>query len=389
MFVETSTEWLEIPDEIKNQAWQQSQSIQIPGFRWQACLNHMALQTLLPWLQEKSNQEPHLASPAIAVFWSMVNGSAVTVGTTRLVLIPIEATDTQEFRVPQEWIDIPNWVGDYYFAVEVDADAGWVNIWGYATHEKLKLSGEYDPSDRTYCLEGIDLIPNLSAFWVMQQLATETTRTEIAPLPRLTNSEAESLIQQLQDPAIALVRLEVPFSTWGALLAENNWLQNLCEQRLSPQSTNFQATVQPTNLGQWWQNLFEVGWRSLEEIFGTEPDLAFSFRQDTVQEDAIRRAKRIQLGGSHPDLLLVMLLGAEADGRRRIWIQLLPWLDATHLPTHTKLTLLTPTGETLQTVESGEQSNYIQLRRFKCSPGTEFRLQIAIADASMMEEFVS
>ena len=135
---DTSTQWLEIPDAIHTQSWQRSQFISIPGNRWQAYLNQVCLQTMLPWLQEKSEIEPSVDSRDSLAFWEMVNGSAIVLGTTRLIVIPTEAMDRSEFRVPQEWIDIPSWVGDYYLAVEVDPDEKWLNIWGYATHQMLK-----------------------------------------------------------------------------------------------------------------------------------------------------------------------------------------------------------------------------------------------------------
>src|SRR5689334_13754739 len=150
---DTSTQWLEIPDAVRTQSWQQSQSISIPGNRLQAYLNQVCLQTVLPWLQEKSEVEPAIDSTDSLSFWEMVNGSAIVLGTTRLIFIPTEAMDRNEFRVPQEWIDIPSWVGDYYLAVEVDTDDHWLNIWGYTTHQMLKSEGRYDPSDRAYCLD--------------------------------------------------------------------------------------------------------------------------------------------------------------------------------------------------------------------------------------------
>lgn len=384
--LETTTQWLEIPPAIHTQAWRQSQSVPIPGQRWQAYLNQVCLATIVPWIQEKSGQVPTVCSIAHPNFWQMVNGSALRLNTTRVVLIPQEAMDRSEFRVPQEWIDIPSWAGDYYLAVEVDADEQELQIWGYATHQMLK-AGTYDPDDRTYCLNGDQVIQDLTVFWVMQQLATEPTRSEIAALPELTTTQAAELMQRLGDAAIVFPRLEVDFAQWGALLAATSWLQQMCEQQ---QATTV-ISDQPTqiNLSQWLQNVFETGWQTIEEIFGSTPDLAFSLRQESVSEASIQRVKRIHLGEAFPDVLLVLSLTTEADDRRRIWAQVLPWQGNDYLPSNLTLTLLSINGATLQSVQAGTQSNYIQLRRFKCPPGSEFRLQVTIEAVSVIESFIS
>ncbi|HBB35989.1 MAG TPA: hypothetical protein DDZ80_21590 [Cyanobacteria bacterium UBA8803] len=387
---DTSTPWLEIPDTVQTKSWSQSQSILIPGNRWQAYLNQVCLQTVLPWLQEKSTVEPTVDSRNSLSFWEMVNGSAIILGTTRLIFIPSEAMDRSEFRVPQEWIDIPSWVGDYYLAVEVDPDDRCLNIWGYTTHQALKSEGSYDPSDRTYCLDGNDLIQDLTVFWVMQQLPGEATRAIVPPLPALSAEQAERWLQQLEDVAIALPRLEIPFAPWGALLEQDCWLQQLCQQRQSSVNVTEptrQGTAS-TNLSQWWLNVFEAGWQALEDLLGSQPDLAFNFRRADSTAEQVRRVKQIQLGAELPALLLVVMLETKADGRMRIWVQMLPQPGEAYLPANLRLELLSMTGEVLQSVEAGGTSNYIQLRRFKSPSGAQFRLQVASADAFTYEDFV-
>jgi Protein of unknown function (DUF1822) len=384
-----STQWLDIPDAVCSQSWQQSRSLSIPGNRWQAYLNRLCLQTVLPWLQERFGVEPTLDSRNSFSVWEMVNGCAIVVGTTRLIFIPTEAMDRSEFRVPQEWIDLPSWVGDYYLAVEVDPDDRNLNIWGYATHQMLKLESCYDASDRTYCLAGDNLIQDLTAFWVMQQLPGETTRTEIPELPALTSTQAEQLLQQLGN-TIALPRLEIPFVQWGALLDRDSWLQQLCQHRQSS-ANRLELTrqaIESANLSQWWQNIFEAGWQAIEDLFESPSDLAFNFRRDDSTPAQVQRVKSISLGSQFPTVILAIVLEMETDGRMRIWVQLLPQAGEVYLPADVSLELLSTTGEVLQSVRSGSTSNYIQLRRFKSTQGRQFRLQIAIADALICEDFI-
>lgn len=389
LIFDPSTVWLEIPQAIQTESWQQSQPIATPGNRWQAYLNQVCLHTLLPWLQEKTGAIAKVDPIYNSQFWELVNGSAVVVGDVRLILIPIEAMDQSEFRVPQEWIDIPSWIGDYYLAVEVDADEQGIHVWGYTTHQQLKSQSHYDASDRTYSLDGNDVIQDLSVLGVMLQLVTEVTRSEIAPLATLAPEQVEACIEQVGHPAIALPRLVLPFAEWGALLEQTHWRQQLSEQRQINLSSAQISAPARVNLGQWFQNVFESGWQSLEELFTVEPNLAFSFRQANSLEDWLRRVKRIQLGQGLPTVLLLVMLKTEPDQRRNIWVQLIPWIGEQYLPSNLQLTLLSIEGETLQSVQASEQSNYIQLRRFKCPLGRQFRLQITIADINFLEEFVA
>lgn len=390
LVTDTSTQWLEIPNAVNRQSWQQSQTISIPGNRLQAYLNQVCLETVVPWLEEKSGIAPITDSKNSLSFWEMVNGSAIVLGTTRLIFIPTESMDRNEFRVPQEWIDIPNFVGDYYLAVEVDPDEQCLNVWGYTTHQMLKSEGFYDEIDRTYCLDGNQIIQDLTAFWVMQQLSGEETRTVISPLPALTSRQAEPLLQQLGDNAIALPRLEIPFVEWGALLEQNLWLEQLCQLRQNQvnRTETTRQTTQSTNLNQWWNNVFETGWQAIEDLFGTQPDLAFNFRGSDTTSTQVRRVKEIQLNAELPTLLLVVMLEPEADGRMRIWVQILPQPGETYLPANLQLELLSMNGDVLQSVQAGEMSNYIQLRRFKSPLGTEFRLQVAFLDNFIYEDFL-
>jgi Protein of unknown function (DUF1822) len=397
---DTTTQGFDISSELHHRAWQESRSDRISGQSitgqsilgqsilgqsWQVYLNQVCLETVRPWLQDLMGQEAvHVTGQRD--IWSMVNGSALTVNTRRFVLIPQEAMDRSEFRVPQEWIDISSWAGDYYLAVEVNADAQELQIWGYTTHQMLKQSGYYDDRDRAYCLVGDRVIQDMTVFGVMQQLPLEPTRAEIAALPALKASQAEGFIQQVSNPAIVLPRLELDFAQWGALLQSPHWLQVMISQMSSQMSSQNLPVV---NLGQWFQNVFESGWQAIDEMFNTTPDLAFSFRQEEPDPNAIRRVKRIQFDATLPDVLLVMVVTPEVDDRRRIWVQVLPWQGDPHLPTHLTLTLLSSSGTVMQSVEAGSQSNYIQLRRFKCPPNAEFTLQIEVENATVTESFIS
>ncbi len=255
--------WLDISDE-QSKYWQQSSAFSTTNRRWTAYLNRLSLNAFLPWLRTEyapdATLSPNLA--ALPSIWEVVNGTAISFGGTRLVLIPSEASDLSELRVPQEWVDIPSWTADYYLAVQVDIESRCIRIWGYTTHAQLKNTASYDANDRAYCLDGFDLISNLSILWMARQLCPEETiRTETAPLPELSLAQTENLLQRLGNPTLISPRTAIPFAIWGALLEHGGWRQRLYEQR--------QGRQQQWSVAQWLQTgvsdfAQKFGWGSID-----------------------------------------------------------------------------------------------------------------------------
>lgn len=193
-FTEPSGLVLEIPQTIQNQAWEQSKFFATPTSRYQAYLNYICLGAVLPWLREDyiSQAKPWPSFAALPSFWELVNGFAIALNSTRFILISSETIDLSELRVPQEWVDVPSWAGDYYLAAQVEPDECWVRIWGYCTHEQIKCKGRYDASDRAYCLDENDIIKDLSVLWVTKQLCKdETTRAAIQQIQPNTLGQIE------------------------------------------------------------------------------------------------------------------------------------------------------------------------------------------------------
>ncbi|MBD2101054.1 DUF1822 family protein [Leptolyngbya sp. FACHB-261] len=265
---------LELPDDLQEQAWQQSQRLSAASDRWNAYINSLCLNAFLPWLQE---QVPEATvwpgSRALASIWQFTTGTAITLSASRvlpfvqapsahpsgerLVLIPSESIDMSELRVPQEWVDIPEWAADYYLFCSVSPDDGWMQVRGYTTHHQLKTLGNYDAADRTYSLDADALIADLNVLLIARQRCPEeVTRAAIAPLPVLPLAQAENLLQRLGNPSLALPRLAVPFTLWGALIAHGGWRQRLHERR--------QGLQEQWSILQWLQ----AGVSELAELSG-------------------------------------------------------------------------------------------------------------------------
>ncbi len=129
-FADPKEWWLELSPPIQAEAVRQSQPCSTPTSRYRAYLNGVCLQGFLDWLREDAPEAiPWLSSADQAAAWEVVSGTAVRLGTIRFVLIPSEAIDAGELEVPQEWVDIPSWAGDYYLAVQVQPEQGWLRIW--------------------------------------------------------------------------------------------------------------------------------------------------------------------------------------------------------------------------------------------------------------------
>lgn len=263
----------------------ESQLFSHPYGRYQAELNQLCLQAVLPWLLEDFSMQAKVwpATTTLASFWELVNGTAVTVDATKFVLVPSENIDHSELLVPQEWVDLPSWAGDYYLAVEVAADAGYVKVWGYCTHTQLKNLGKYDPGDRTYCLDASDMINDISVLAVAQELCPdEVTRTVITPLPTLPQEQAQNLITRLSSPQIIHPRLAIPFQLWGGLIEHGGWRQSLYERRIGlPEQRSvlqwLQSGVSPVakavGWGSWNLQLSAAGAKSAE---GRQPGVTLS-----------------------------------------------------------------------------------------------------------------
>ena len=259
---------LELTQAAMDRAWSKTKSqtnnSANAASRWQSYLNQVVLDAFLPWLQTEEDAAAKVAFTQTeqASIWEVVNGTAIAIQDAKLVLIPTEAEDLSELRVPQEWVDIPQWSADYYLAVQVNVDAGYVRIWGYATHQQLKSTGDFSYSDRTYTLADDDLITDLNALWVARELCPdEVTQAALEPIAELTPAQADNLIERLASQSQLLPRLAVPFTTWAALIQNPRDCSRLAAAR--------RGTPTRMPVMRWLQqgvaNLSaEFGWRQIE-----------------------------------------------------------------------------------------------------------------------------
>ncbi len=126
-------------------------------------------------------------------------------------------------------------------------------------------------------------------------------------------------------------------------------------------------------------------------LLNAEP--AFAFRGPTEVAEStdqrIRHAKLIQLSTAEVDypLVLVVEVAPRSDDRRRVSVQLHPIEPGTFLPDQLQLAALDQAGSVLLSTQARPTDDYIQLR-LRGLPGESFRLQIALGDTMLIEDFV-
>jgi hypothetical protein len=259
---------------------------------WTAYKNCITLDAFLAWLKAESGieEQPKVwpSRDDLPSIWEVVNGTAIALGQTRIVLIPNEGMDTNEYEVPAEWVDISDWAADYYLAVQVNFDDCWLRVWGYTTHKKLKQAGQYNSIKRTYSLGREELIEDLNIMWVARELGLER-KAAIKPLPTLSTIQTDRLLEQLSQKTPYSPRLELAFESWGALLVSDEWRKKLYNRRVA------------NELRQWLsnavsgRNLLEDVWQTVEDIFASPELIPVRSQQKTepTSSDAIASVIRL------------------------------------------------------------------------------------------------
>ena len=267
--------WLEITPEIQKKAWQESRHHGNTTSRSNAYLNYLCLYTFTPWLQGcleedsclKNGQEAPstqldiFQEQSLASLWEVVNGSAIDLEQVRLVLLPQDSGNLEELIVPQEWLDISSWQGDYYLGVEINLEESGLRLWGYANQQKLKRRGNYEESDRTYHLPAQHLKENFNHLLREPQPRIKET-TAIQPTLELSTQQAEELLNKLSDRRLHNPRLALDFDHWAALVGSEQWRQELYQRR-------WHKPVTAIKLREWLHkaaDTIEEGWQAVDAL---------------------------------------------------------------------------------------------------------------------------
>ncbi|MEM9926050.1 MAG: DUF1822 family protein [Cyanobacteria bacterium P01_D01_bin.50] len=392
--------WLEFSALDREKIWDKTvvNHSQNAAARHRAFINYLCFNAFIKWLEDEPDLQEKFCIPPMHQDlhfnrWEFVNGIEFTFNQSRIVLVPSEQGSISEFRIPQEWIDIPDWAANYYLAVQLNIEANWLRIWGFISYEEVLQKAQYDLMDRTYCLKNRDLIADINIMWVAQELCM-LEKPQVKPIPCLSEAKAQEIIKQLSKSTVYSPRLDINFNEWGAILASDEYRQILYNQRIK--NLQIQQLVDNTakvvqNLSLWLEGAFHEGWQSVDDLLSFTDTTTFQFRSDSVlNEVCVKGAKLIDLGIQLENKSVVLLIGLspQIDNKVGIRVQLYPAFGENYLPASLKLTLLSESGKILQCVESRSYDNYIQLKRFKLPLGKFFSIQVAFKDIKIKENFI-
>ncbi len=368
-----------------------------------AKINHLCLTVFVKWLEDnlgiEENQLNVSQTTELASIWEAINGTTITLDETKIILIPSEAIDIEEFVVTQEWVDIADLAGNYYLPIQVDWDSNIIRVWGYTSHEILKNKGEYDPIYRTYSLAKDNIIEDLETLWLAIDYGLKETE-DIPAIANLPTNTAEQLIDKLSKPSPYSPRLELGFEKWAALFGDRNLRQQLYQTRLvnstKTPAEKHNLKTKLINLTNWLNEQFTEsiasGWHSVDELL-INPQRQLAYRSNSSlrkkSSDTVERGKLIRLQMQVDSVEVVLLVGvtSEAEDKVKVLIQLHPNSDNNYLPSNLTFSIFSEGQAIGKPVVSQESDLYIQSLPLRCSRDTDFTVKICLGEALVTEEF--
>ncbi len=375
-------EWiLHIPSELRDRAWRDSEGQGHPGGRWTAFLNRLCLASFTQlWAELEPTGAKVSPWPSLATLpscWEFTTGTALTLGSQRIILIPTENLDDSTLTIPQEWVDIPSWAGDYYVGAQIDPPAEQLQILGYVTHQQLKARGEYDAFERDYSIETETLIAWDGFQPSYRQYQPSDTQVALPPLTPPEPVQVEPLIKRLTKPGMVIPRLALPFSLWGAMLENDTWRQQLYSARRG------QATVTVTKLSNWLVGQVEQSWQSLETLLSS-PQWAASrqMRSPAPAETEPTQTLGKSLLEATPLVLSVSVTALES-GAFRVLLKLDP---ATGQRTEAVTIRLLDEANAVLSEQVTAPTEMIRLQ-FSAERGERFNLEVLSGNERILEQF--
>ncbi len=137
------------------------------------------------------------------------------------------------------------------------------------------------------------------------------------------------------------------------------------------------------NLSQWFEDIFEAGWKAVEALIDLEPtELAYNYRIPNP-----RRCKLIELETPSQSVEMIVELTRKSAQEMDISVQVQPPKGQIYLPSNLQLMVLDEDGETvIDTRARGDNQNI--LLEFDGEPGDRFSVKVALGDVSVTEYFV-
>lgn len=183
--------------------------------------------------------------------------------------------------------------------------------------------------------------------------------------------------------------LELPISSFKPLEELPNIYQSHQQQPIAEVACPELAEV--VQLGQWFNNVCDAGWQTLEEMFNP---LEFNFRSSlsTVStrsentEFEVQRAKLIYLERVEKQVVLSVALKFTTSSERQILVRLYSANDKILLPEELQLIALDQAGKAVMHAEARSTKSIIL--KFTGEAGEKFGIKVALGDVSITENFL-
>lgn len=252
--------WLKFSDEEKAKAIDISHKCSPNGGRNQCFLNALVSICFVKWLKITFFEQKitELPEDTLITLWEFVNGTILVINDKcRLIVLPEEIDDLSEFYISQEWVDIPEFRGDYFLPVQVNLDNGWLRFWGFVTYEDVKNMGIYEPNFSQYILPEQVVEGDLNLLFLFEKYGL-SSQPEYQPLPILSTEEKNHLLNKALSFNSLAIRHRLSFVEWASLFRDDSCRQYLYQQ------------YQPLSLGAWLQHNFHQtyakGWQHLRDL---------------------------------------------------------------------------------------------------------------------------
>lgn len=408
--------WLE--PEHYDQARQISEAVINEHNQWRTYLNGLALFGFEQWFRSIASdltldiRQCSLFQPAYANVISAI--TSIHIGDFRLCLVATDNILNDEVIFPQAVFELSDFSAHFYGVIEVREEQEHLIFRGLLRRDKFndyrKLSQFQSNWSCSLPLSLFDPEPNHLLFNLQHLSPSTIAIPETALLPLDTEVLEEINLDQL------LAHLQTPnhqisqHLNWkqGAVVLSCSTLNKLLYQWQKTPNAELQQQIYQTwqnilptqlevppnsspqiSLMQWLGDLVNLGWQSLDTLVEGK-HLNLAYRSKTLHKADICQTKVLHLS-SQTNILDVMLLLAfhvEEDKRRNIRLQIHPSQGSGHLPDQIVVKLLGTSGQMLQTIVSGAEDDFIQLKRFKCRSGQQFAIQVEFADYKSQEWFV-
>jgi Protein of unknown function (DUF1822) len=239
----------------------------------------------------------------------LANGFALSVAGIKIAFILNQNLDLMGFEVPREWVELSNWIADYYVPVQVDIEHNCLHLWGFISHQYLCQRTTLDLDSHSYDVDAVDLISDLDSLWTTCDLVTRQVipreRGEISSLLPFADVDARKLIDQLKQhrslsvsgrESIFSPRLGLPFAQWGAILNSPEYLKIYVEPELviTQLTSWFQAQVNSIEqtkkklVEAIGQELHKKEWLSISEFDDRSVALSGYFAESTQSKFKLR-----------------------------------------------------------------------------------------------------